>query len=164
MKLPQLSVFLENRPGSLMEPLKVLADANINLVSISLADTEQFGILRLVLKDWEFAKSVLEKDGWVVNVSDVVAVDVDDQPGGLAQMLGILAEAGINIEYMYAFALRRNVKAVLLFRFEDPDAAIEVLQKAGIGMCPGSGHVLSPMASSIRPLRASPFAVFFPLI
>jgi len=134
MKLPQLSVFLENRPGSLMEPLKVLADANINLVSISLADTEQFGILRLVLKDWEFAKSVLEKDGWVVNVSDVVAVDVDDQPGGLVHMLGILAEAGINIEYMYAFALRRNVRAVLLFRFEDPDAAIEVLQKAGIGI------------------------------
>ena len=134
MKLPQLSVFLENRPGSLMEPLKVLAAADVNLVSISLADTEQFGILRLVLKDWEFAKSVLEKDGWVVNVSDVVAVDVDDQPGGLAQMLGILAEAGINIEYMYAFALRRNVRAVLLFRFEDPDAAIEVLQKAGIGI------------------------------
>lgn len=134
MKLPQLSVFLENRPGSLMEPLKVLAAADINLVSISLADTEQFGILRLVLKDWEFAKSVLEKDGWVVNVSDVVAVDVDDQPGGLAKMLAILAEAGINIEYMYAFALRRNVKAVLLFRFEDPDAAIEALEKAGIGV------------------------------
>ncbi len=134
MKLPQLSVFLENRPGSLMEPLKVLAAADINLVSISLADTEQFGILRLVLKDWEFAKSVLEKDGWVVNVSDVVAVDVDDQPGGLVKMLAVLAEAGINIEYMYAFALRRNVKAVLLFRFEDPDAAIEVLEKAGIGV------------------------------
>ncbi|MFZ0791803.1 MAG: ACT domain-containing protein [Chromatiaceae bacterium] len=134
MKLPQLSVFLENRPGSLMEPLKVLAAANINLVSISLADTEQFGILRLVLKDWEFAKSVLERDGWVVNVSDVVAVDVDDQPGALVQMLGILAEADINIEYMYAFALRRNVKAVLLFRFEDPDAAIAVLNRANIGI------------------------------
>ncbi len=134
MKLPQLSVFLENRPGSLMEPLKVLAAADINLVSISLADTEQFGILRLVLKDWEYAKSVLEKDGWVVNVTDVVAVDVDDQPGGLVKMLAALAEAGINIEYMYAFALRRNVKAVLLFRFEDPDAAIEVLGRAGIGV------------------------------
>lgn len=134
MKLPQLSVFLENRPGSLMEPLRVLADADINLVSISLADTEQFGILRLVLKDWEFAKSVLERDGWVVNVSDVVAVDVDDQPGGLVKMLAVLSEAGINIEYMYAFALRRNVKAVLLFRFEDPDAAIAALEKAGIGV------------------------------
>lgn len=134
MKLSQLSVFLENRPGSLMEPLKILANADINLISISLADTEQFGILRLVLKDWEFAKSVLEKDGWVVNVSDVVAVDVDDQPGGLVQMLSILAEAGINIEYMYAFALRRNVKAVLLFRFEDPDAAIQVLNAAKIGI------------------------------
>ena len=134
MKLSQLSVFLENRPGSLMEPLKILANADINLISISLADTEQFGILRLVLKDWEFAKSVLEKDGWVVNVSDVVAVDVDDQPGGLVHMLGILAEAGINIEYMYAFALRRNVKAVMLFRFEDPDAAIQVLDAAKIGI------------------------------
>jgi hypothetical protein len=72
----------------------------------------------------------------VVNVSDVVAVDVDDQPGGLVQMLSILAEAGINIEYMYAFALRRNVKAVLLFRFEDPDAAVEVLKAANIGILP----------------------------
>lgn len=134
MKLPQLSVFLENRPGSLMEPLKTLAAADINLVSISLADTEQFGILRLVLKDWEHAKSVLEKDGWVVNVSDVVAVDVEDQPGGLVKMLSLLAEAGINIEYMYAFALRRNVRAVLLFRFEDPDAAMEVLGKSNIGV------------------------------
>jgi hypothetical protein len=132
MKLPQLSVFLENRPGSLMEPLKVLAAADINLVSISLADTEQFGILRLVLKDWEYARRVLEQDGWVANVSDVVAVDVDDQPGGLVKMLATLSEQGINIEYMYAFALRRNVKAVLLFRFEDPDAAIEELTKAGI--------------------------------
>jgi hypothetical protein len=134
MKLPQLSVFLENRPGSLAEPLKSLAAAGINLVSISLADTEQFGILRLVLKEWERAKSVLEQDGWVANVSDVVAVDVDDQPGGLVHMLSILAEAGINIEYMYAFALRHNVKAVLLFRFEDPDAAIEVLKAANIGI------------------------------
>jgi hypothetical protein len=134
MKLPQLSVFLENRPGSLMEPLKVLAAADINLVSISLADTEQFGILRLVLKDWEYAKSVLEKDGWVVNVTDVVAVDVDDQPGGLVKMLAVLAEAGINIEYMYAFALRHNVRAVLLFRFEDPDAAMDVLDKSNIGV------------------------------
>lgn len=132
MKLPQLSVFLENRPGSLMEPLQALAKAGINLVSISLADTEQFGILRLVLQDWEHAKRVLEQDGWVANVSDVVAVDVDDQPGGLVKMLATLSEAGINIEYMYAFALRRNVKAVLLFRFEDPDAAIEVLNTAGI--------------------------------
>ncbi len=134
MKLPQLSVFLENRPGSLGEPLKSLARANINLVSISLADTEQFGILRLVLKEWKLAKTVLEQDGWVVNVSDVVAVDVDDQPGGLVNMLDILAAAGINIEYMYAFALRRNVKAVLLFRFEDPDAAIEALKGANISI------------------------------
>lgn len=129
MKLPQLSVFLENRPGSLAEPLRLLAKAGINLVSISLADTEQFGILRLVLKDWEAAKNALERDGWVVNVSDVVAVDVPDEPGGLVGMLDILAAEGVNIEYMYAFCLRRNGRAVLIFRFEDPDAAITTLAR-----------------------------------
>lgn len=129
MKLPQLSVFLENRPGSLAEPLRLLATAGINLVSISLADTEQFGILRLVLKDWEAAKGVLEQDGWVVNVSDVVAVDVPDQPGGLVAMLDVLAAEGVNIEYMYAFCLRRDGRAALIFRFEDPDAALAVLER-----------------------------------
>jgi len=134
MKLPQLSVFLENRPGSLAEPLKTLATAGINLVSISLADTEQFGILRLVLKEWEQAKAALEKDGWVVNVSDVVAIDVPDEPGGLVTMLETLAQAGINIEYMYAFCLRRNGRAVLIFRFEDPDAAMAVLNRENLGV------------------------------
>ncbi|TCJ18938.1 ACT domain-containing protein [Parasulfuritortus cantonensis] len=134
MKLPQLSVFLENRPGSLAEPLRLLADARINLVSISLADTEQFGILRLVLKDWQAAKNVLERDGWVVNVSDVVAVDVPDEPGGLVGMLDLLAAEGVNIEYMYAFCLRRNGRAVLIFRFEDPDAAIATLARVKLAV------------------------------
>ncbi|NTV96639.1 MAG: ACT domain-containing protein [Thiobacillus sp.] len=138
MKLPQLSVFLENRPGSLAEPLRLLAKAGINLVSISLADTEQFGILRLVLKEWLAAKQVLEEDGWVVNVSDVVAVDVPDQPGGLVGMLDTLAEEGVNIEYMYAFCLRRNGRAVLIFRFEDPDAALAVLDRVKLGVATDS--------------------------
>lgn len=138
MKLPQLSVFLENRPGSLAEPLRLLAKAGINLVSISLADTEQFGILRLVLKDWEAAKRVLEEDGWVVNVSDVVAVDVPDQPGGLVGMLDVLAAEGVNIEYMYAFCLRRDGRAVLIFRFEDPDAALAVLDRVEIDVATDS--------------------------
>ena len=87
-----------------------------------------------MLKDWEFAKSVLEKDGWVVNVSDVVAVDVDDQPGGLAQMLGILAEAGINIEYMYAFSTAPGQQSVVIMRFSDPDRAVAELQRRGLNV------------------------------
>ena len=81
MKLQQLSLFIENRPGHLGAPLEALAAAGINLVTLSLADTAQFGILRLIVRDWERAKQVLERAGWVVNVTEVVAVDVVDRPG-----------------------------------------------------------------------------------
>ncbi len=138
MKLPQLSVFMENRPGSLAGPLRLLASAGVNLVSISLADTEQFGILRLVLKDWRAAKEALEADGWVVNVTDVVAVEVPDHPGGLLGMLDVLAAEGVNIEYMYAFCLRRDGRAALIFRFEDPDAALAVLERVKCGVATDS--------------------------
>lgn len=138
MKIPQLSVFLENRPSSLLEPLAALAAANINLAGISLADTEQFGILRILLKDWEQARAVLQRDGWVVNVSEMVAVDVDDHPGGLVRALEVLAAAAVNIEYMYAFYLRHEGRVVLLFRFEDPDAAVAALAAAAIAMVPES--------------------------
>ena len=136
MKIPQLSVFLENRPGSMIEPLQSLAAADINLAGLSLADTEQFGIMRILLPDWQRARDVLTRDGWVVNVSEMVAVDVDDHPGGLARTLEVIAAAGVNIEYMYAFYLRRGGKVVLLFRFEDPDAAVAALSAAGIAMLP----------------------------
>ena len=137
MKLQQLSLFLENRPGRLGAPLEVIAAAGINLMTLSLADTAQFGILRLIVREWEKAKRLLEEAGWVVNITEVVAVDVLDRPGGLAEALKALEGAGLNIEYMYAFSLRRGDKAILIFRFEDPDAAIEQLQKAGL-------HVVGP--------------------
>jgi len=134
MKIHQLSMFLENKPGRLSEPCRILADAGINILTLSLADTQQFGILRLIVRDWEQAKEVLEKSGAVVNVTKVVATEVEDTPGGLAHILESIEAAGINIEYMYAFTFRRGDKATLVFRFDNPDAAIEALKAKGINV------------------------------
>jgi hypothetical protein len=134
MKLNQLSVFLENRPGRLSVPCKALAKAGINILTLSLADTKQFGILRLIVRDWQKAKSALEQVGCVVNVTEVIAVEVPDRPGGLADVLAIVDKAGINLEYMYAFTFRSKDRAILVLRFEDPDRAIEVLQKSGVNL------------------------------
>jgi len=131
MKLNQLSVFLENKPGRLSEPCKILADAGINILTISLADTQQFGILRLIVKDWQKAKTILEKAGCVVHVSEVVAVEVEDHPGGLEKVLKAIEQAKINVEYMYAFTFRQENKAIITFRFESPDAAIQLLGSQG---------------------------------
>ena len=128
MKIQQLSVFLENKPGRLSEPCRLLAKAGINIVTLSLADTQQFGIMRLIVRDWRKAKEVLEKAGAVVNVTEVVATEVADRPGGLAEVLAVIEDGGINIEYMYAFTFRSQDKAVLVFRFDDPEKAIKLLQ------------------------------------
>jgi hypothetical protein len=134
MKIQQLSLFLENRPGHLYGVCKALADAKINILTLSLADTQQFGILRLIVKDPQAAKAVLEKAGCVVNVTEVVATEVADRPGGLAEILKAIRDAGLNVAYMYAFTFRREDRAVLVFRFDDPDAAVRALQKAGISV------------------------------
>jgi len=132
MKLHQISLFLENRPGRLGAPLEAIAAAGINLLTLSLADTAQFGILRLIVKDWEGARAVLERAGWVVNATEVVAVDVLDEPGGLVAVLKASEGAGLNVEYLYAISLRHDDRAVLIFRFEDPELAIGALRSAGI--------------------------------
>ena len=133
MKVRQLSLFLENRPGQLRVPCKVLGDAGIDILTMSLADTQQFGILRLVVKDWERARKVLEEAGSVVNVTEVLAVDVPDRPGGLASILEAFGKAGMSIEYMYAFTARERGKyATLMVRLEDPDAAAGALAAAGV--------------------------------
>lgn len=134
MKIHQISLFLENKPGRLSEPCRVLADAGINIVTLSLADTSQFGIMRLVVREWQRAREVLEAAGCIVNVTEVVATEVDDRPGGLATILEAIEKAGINIEYMYAFTARSEDKAVLVFRFDTPDKAIEELQANGINV------------------------------
>lgn len=137
MKIHQLSMFLENKPGRLSEPCRVLAEAGINILTLSVADTQQFGILRLIVRDWEKAKEVLEASGCVVNVTEVVATEVEDRPGGLTAILDIIESAGLNIEYMYAFTFRSEDKAVIVFRFDNPDLAIAALQAKSISIIGG---------------------------
>lgn len=137
MKIKQLSVFLENKPGRLSEPCGVLAKAGVNILTLSLADTQQFGIMRLIVRDWEKAMKVLTDAGCVVKVTEVVAIEVEDRPGGLAEILEVIETASINIEYMYAFTFRRGDKAVLVFRFDDPDSAVKELQAKGVNVIDG---------------------------
>jgi len=132
MKVKQLSLFLENKPGALSRPVKLLFQAKLNLLTLSIADTQQFGIMRFVVRDWERAKKVLEQEGFVVKVSDLIAIEVADEPGGLADILETLEKARVNLEYMYGFTLRKEGKGVLAFRFDDPDRAIAALQKQGV--------------------------------
>ena len=134
MKIHQLSVFLENKPGQLRAACAEAARAGINIVTLSLADTEQFGILRLIVQDWEKAKTILEKAGFVVKVTEVLAIEVSDEPGGLSRILDIVDQAGLNIEYMYAFTERRGSKAALVFRFENPDKAEQALKATSVNV------------------------------
>ncbi len=134
MKLQQLSVFLENRPGQLRRACDLLAAAEINILTLSLADTKQFGILRLIIPEWERAKAVLDEAGFVAKTTEVLALEVANQPGGLAELLDHVDEAGLNVEYMYAFAYRRGDRAVMIFRFDDPDKAAEVLKARGLNV------------------------------
>jgi len=134
MKLKQLSVFLENKPGALSAPCRRLAQAGINLLTLCLADTREFGILRLVVRDWEKARQTLEAGGWAVRLTDIVAVEVPDQPGGLADLLEVFERAGINVEYMYAFSVKAEDRGLLVFRFDDPDAALAALREAKVSV------------------------------
>jgi hypothetical protein len=134
MKIHQLSLFLENKPGALRGACKTLSDAGINISTLSLADTERFGILRLIVKDWQRAKSVLEAAGCVVNITEVVAIQVEDRPGGLDAILTVSEARNLSIEYLYAFATPRGGQAVLIFRFADMDGAIAALQAGGVNV------------------------------
>ena len=134
MKLHQLAVFLQNKPGHLSGICRTLADEGINIVTLSLADTQQFGILRLIIKDWERAANVLERAGYLVQIREVVATEVEDRPGGMADILEIVSKANLNVEYMYAFAFHNGNRAVLIFRFDDPDKAVAALKAAAINV------------------------------
>ncbi len=136
MKIRQLSLFLENRPGQLRLPCKILGEAGIDVLTMSLADTQQFGILRLVVKDADAAKKVLEAQGVVVNITEVLAVDVPDRPGGLASVLEGFEKADVSVEYMYPFS--RGPGATLLFRVEDPDRAEKILAQNGVRLVPSA--------------------------
>ncbi|MCW5976985.1 MAG: hypothetical protein KIT09_02860 [Bryobacteraceae bacterium] len=134
MIIHQLSLFLENKPGHLAEPCRLLARENINIRALALADTSQYGILRLIVSDWEKAAALLREAGYAVKVTEVLAVEAPDRPGGLAHLLEIFENSPINIEYMYAFPFDRSERAVMIFRFDNPEAAIALLKAAGIGV------------------------------
>jgi len=134
MILKQLSVFLENTPGALSAPCRALAHAGINIQTFALADTQQFGILRLVVQEWEQAQRLLLDGGWTVKVTDVVALEVPDRPGGLADLFEVLERASINVEYMYPFTAKQEGQGLMLFRFDNPEAAVKALQASRINV------------------------------
>ena len=134
MKITQISVFLENRKGRLYEVCSLLGSNDINIRALTVAETESFGVLRVVVDKSEAAIKVLRDNGFVANFTDVVAVEVGDRPGGLAAVLKIFAENEVNIEYMYGFVEKFSDKALLVFRFENADFAQEVLAKHSISI------------------------------
>ena len=132
MKVEQISIFVENKSGRLAEVTEILAKNGINIRALSLADTADFGILRLIVNDIEKTKKLLKDNGFTVGQNEVVAAEVPDRPGGLAGILGALQGKGINVEYMYAFVQKSEGNAVLIFRFDEIENAIETLRKAGV--------------------------------
>jgi hypothetical protein len=137
MKIQQLSIFAENKPGHIAGPCRLLAEKGVDIRALALADTQKFGILRLIVSDPAKATKLLEAAGFVVKATEVLAIAVADQPGGLAQVLGALEGTAVNIEYMYAFPFGHEGKAVLIFRFDNPDGAIKILQAKGVPVLAG---------------------------
>lgn len=137
MKVEQISIFLENKSGRLAEVSTVLARGGINIRALSLADTTDFGILRLIVNDNEKAKQILKENGFTVGKTEVIAVEVADKPGGLAHILNIMKDKGINVEYMYAFVQKSGGNAIIIFRFDEIEKAIEALEESGIRILKG---------------------------
>jgi hypothetical protein len=129
MRVTQLSIFIENKEGRIAEVTSILAGVNVNIRAISLADTSDFGVLRMIVNDSGKAAAALKKEGFTVGETDVVAVKVEDRPGGLHQILKIIESSGLNVEYMYSLGRTIDDSAVMIFRFDKIDQAIDVLTK-----------------------------------
>jgi hypothetical protein len=134
MDVAQVAVFLENRAGGLADVVDVLARNDIDIKALSLGDMADFGILRLIVPDAERARTVLKNAGYTADTNRVVAVEVPDRPGGLAEALGALRRHRINVEYMYAAARSRGERAVIIFRVDEIGRAVEALREANIGV------------------------------
>lgn len=138
MKVKQISLFLENKSGRLSEVARVLGKHEINIRALSIADTTDFGILRLIVNDPDKASTVLKEAGFTVSETEIIAVEVPDKPGGLAGVLKILEEMKINIEYMYAFVGKSLGNAVVVFRVEEIDRAVELLKESEVRLLSGA--------------------------
>lgn len=124
----QLSIFLENKKGRLYDVCSALGKHGVNIRALTLAESDSFGVLRLLVRDPHGTAELLKKDGFVVNETQVVAIEVDDKPGGLAKVLGAINKHHINVEYMYGFVEPLSKKAMMVFRFDAPDAALAALK------------------------------------
>jgi hypothetical protein len=132
MKITQVSVFLENKKGRLLEVCSLLGKHNINIRALNVAESEGFGVLRIVVDKPQETVELLKKNNLVANLTDVVAVEVEDKPGGLARLLEILSKNNINVEYMYGFVEKHSNNALMVFRFDEPEKAAKVLLDNGI--------------------------------
>ena len=128
MLVKQVSIFVENKEGKIADVLKILAKENINISALSLADTTNFGILRLIVDDPKKAKNILQSEDMIVKINEILAVGIDDQPGGLAKVLDILAKANVQIEYMYAFTGHNKEYATVVFKTNDIEKAYDCLK------------------------------------
>lgn len=132
MVVKQLSVFIENKSGRLVQITEILGKNQIDIRAVSIADTTSFGILRLIVDDPDRAKIVLREAGFTVSITEVIAISIEDEPGGLSKALRVLSDAQISVEYMYAFLSREDKTAYVIFRVEDNDEAVQALRKEGI--------------------------------
>jgi len=134
MEIKQISVFLENNAGRLGEVTRVLAQAGINIRAISIADTADFGILRLIVHDNEKALKALNDSGFTTRITDVVAVEIEDAPGSLARVMDLFRKTMVNIEYLYASLEGQAGKAVVIFKLEDHQKGIQIIKENGLPM------------------------------
>lgn len=132
MTVKQISVFLENKPGTMAELTAVLSDNQVDMRALSLAETSDFGIARIITDDVYNAMQVLKEAGYICSLTKVLAVEIPDRPGELARVIRYLGDSGINVEYMYAFITRKKDLAYMIFRVEDNEKAIQVLSKKGV--------------------------------
>lgn len=132
MKIKQLSIFIENQPGRLYKALDILAQEDINIRALSLADTSEFGILRLVVNSPQKGMEILKKNNFIVKLTDIVAVELNDSPGGLTKVLKILKDKNVDLEYLYAFTHDKTSQAILLLHTKDLDEMIEVLESNNV--------------------------------
>ena len=138
MKVEQISVFLENKAGRLFEVTGILYEAQVNIRALALADTSDFGVLRLIVDKNDRAVTALKENGFTVGKTEVVAVKIEDKPGGLHNILKHLKETNLNVEYMYSYMRRIGQNAVMIFRFDDVPAATQLLLEKGFSIVDGS--------------------------
>jgi len=137
MHVKQIAIFLENKSGRLADISQALSTNNINIRALSLADTADFGILRLLVDNTDKAVGILKENGFTVGITEVLAVEVPDKPGGLDSILQTIKSAALNVEYMYAFTKQSGDSGILLFRFDNLDEAVQAFQNSGIKILPG---------------------------